>query len=201
MPSCISQRSSISTPAYRGLGAQRGQRSPPHAPSPRHGSEASLSRPWAAASLRSGLHVRERRLQNAARAARHCCSMSRRGNCYDNAVMESFFATIKSEEGERFESYAHAKEGLVRLHRSVLYPASPPLHPWLNQPGGVRTTDHSGRITKPSTISDQAQVSISSRFEVLRLAIPLSACLGAKVATPETAGTPCALGCAETLNG
>ena len=129
------------------------------------------------------------------------CSMSRRGNCYDNAVMESFFATIKSEEGERFESYAHAKEGLVRLHRSVLYPASPPLHPWLNQPGGVRTTDHSGRITKPSTISDQAQVSISSRFEVLRLAIPLSACLGAKVATPETAGTPCALGCAETLNG
>ena len=40
------------------------------------------------------------------------CSMSRRGNCYDNAVMESFFATIKSEEGERFESYAHAKEAL-----------------------------------------------------------------------------------------
>ena len=40
------------------------------------------------------------------------CSMSRRGTCYDNAVMESFFATIKSEEGERFESYGHAKEAL-----------------------------------------------------------------------------------------
>jgi putative transposase len=40
------------------------------------------------------------------------CSMSRRGNCYDNAVMESFFATVKSEEGEHFESYAHAKEAL-----------------------------------------------------------------------------------------
>ena len=25
------------------------------------------------------------------------CSMSRRGNCYDNAVMESFFSTVKSE--------------------------------------------------------------------------------------------------------
>ena len=25
------------------------------------------------------------------------CSMSRRGNCYDNAVIESFFATVKSE--------------------------------------------------------------------------------------------------------
>jgi len=40
------------------------------------------------------------------------CSMSRRGNCYDNAVMESWFSTLKSEAGERFESYAHAKEAL-----------------------------------------------------------------------------------------
>ena len=40
------------------------------------------------------------------------CSMSRRGNCYDNAVMESFFSTVKSEEGTRFEGYAHAKEAL-----------------------------------------------------------------------------------------
>ncbi len=40
------------------------------------------------------------------------CSMSRRGNCYDNAVMESWFSTVKTEEGERFESYAHAKEAL-----------------------------------------------------------------------------------------
>src|SRR5205814_9221663 len=30
------------------------------------------------------------------------CSMSRRGHCYDNAVMESFFSTLKSELGERF---------------------------------------------------------------------------------------------------
>jgi transposase InsO family protein len=38
------------------------------------------------------------------------CSMSRRGNCYDNAAMESWFSTFKSELGERFESYANAKE-------------------------------------------------------------------------------------------
>ncbi len=37
------------------------------------------------------------------------CSMSRRGNCYDNAVMESFFSTLKSELGERFESHGDAK--------------------------------------------------------------------------------------------
>jgi transposase InsO family protein len=38
------------------------------------------------------------------------CSMSRRGNCHDNAAMESWFSTFKSELGERFESYAEAKE-------------------------------------------------------------------------------------------
>ncbi len=37
------------------------------------------------------------------------CSMSRRGNCFDNAVMESFFSTVKTELGERFESYGIAK--------------------------------------------------------------------------------------------
>jgi putative transposase len=37
------------------------------------------------------------------------CSMSRRGNCYDNAVMESFFSTVKFELGEHFESCGAAK--------------------------------------------------------------------------------------------
>ena len=37
------------------------------------------------------------------------CSMSRRGNCYDNAVMESFFSTVKSELREHFESHGEAK--------------------------------------------------------------------------------------------
>ena len=40
------------------------------------------------------------------------CSMSRRGNCYDNAVMEAFFSTVKSEIGEWFASHALAKEEL-----------------------------------------------------------------------------------------
>lgn len=40
------------------------------------------------------------------------CSMSRRANCFDNAVMESFFSTVKTELGERFESYGIAKEQL-----------------------------------------------------------------------------------------
>ena len=37
------------------------------------------------------------------------CSMSRRGDCYDNAVMESFFSTVKSELADRFDSFGEAK--------------------------------------------------------------------------------------------
>jgi transposase InsO family protein len=41
-------------------------------------------------------------------------SMSRRGNCYDNATMESFFGTLKSEFYYRgsFDSVAQLQEGL-----------------------------------------------------------------------------------------
>ena len=37
------------------------------------------------------------------------CSMSRRGNCYDNAVMESFFSTVKRELGDQFASHGDAR--------------------------------------------------------------------------------------------
>ena len=36
------------------------------------------------------------------------CRMSRRGNCYDNAVMESFFSTVKRELGDQFASNGDA---------------------------------------------------------------------------------------------
>jgi transposase InsO family protein len=40
------------------------------------------------------------------------CSMSRRGNCHDNAVMESFFSTVKSELREHFDNCGEAKTEL-----------------------------------------------------------------------------------------
>lgn len=40
------------------------------------------------------------------------CSMSRRGNCLDNAAMESWFSTVKLELGETFPSLRRAKEQL-----------------------------------------------------------------------------------------
>jgi len=62
------------------------------------------------------------------------CSMSRRGNVYDNAAMESWFSTLKSELGERFDTHASAKEQLFdyvevfynqqRMHSAIGY-ASP----------------------------------------------------------------------------
>ena len=59
------------------------------------------------------------------------CSMSRRGNCLDNAAMESWFSTLKFELGEDFESIHLAKEQLFdyievfynqqRRHSSIDY--------------------------------------------------------------------------------
>jgi putative transposase len=40
------------------------------------------------------------------------CSMSRRGNCHDNAVMESCFSTIKTELADRFDTCSEAKREL-----------------------------------------------------------------------------------------
>jgi putative transposase len=40
------------------------------------------------------------------------CSMSRTGDCYDNAVMEAFFSTLKTELADRFDSHGQAKREL-----------------------------------------------------------------------------------------
>lgn len=61
------------------------------------------------------------------------CSMSRRANCYDNAVVESFFSTLKGELVEQtdFVSHRHARGELMlyiegyynrqRLHSTLGY--------------------------------------------------------------------------------
>jgi putative transposase len=60
-------------------------------------------------------------------------SMSRRGNCYDNAVVESFFGTLKGEcvEGSAFQTRTQARQAVfeyvecfynrVRRHSSLGY--------------------------------------------------------------------------------
>jgi transposase InsO family protein len=59
------------------------------------------------------------------------CSMSRKGNCYDNAAMESWFSTVKSELGEIFQTGDVAQTELFeyievfynqkRMHSSIGY--------------------------------------------------------------------------------
>ena len=63
------------------------------------------------------------------------CSMSRKGNCHDNAVAESFFKTLKEElvKDHTFEDHAEAKQAIFqyielyynrqRLHSTLDYQA------------------------------------------------------------------------------
>ena len=86
------------------------------------------------------LHHSDRGGQYASHLYRHLLgprqiqlSMSRKGNCYDNAVVESFFATLKTErvDDQRYASPADARldlfayiEGFynrARLHSALGY--------------------------------------------------------------------------------
>jgi putative transposase len=64
------------------------------------------------------------------------CSMSRKGNCWDNAVVESFFSTLKTELVYR--TVYRPRPGSLRplsLHRDVLQHPPATLSPWVPQPG------------------------------------------------------------------
>ena len=68
------------------------------------------------------------------------CSMSRRGGCDDNAVIESFFATVKKEEGERFSSYSDAKIALFDYIEVFYKPTAPTFDARPDQFGRLRTS-------------------------------------------------------------
>jgi len=63
-----------------------------------------------------GWHYQMKPYQHALKARGIKQSMSRKGNCYDNAVIESFFGTMKSEflYLMEFESIAHFKQELSK---------------------------------------------------------------------------------------
>jgi putative transposase len=69
------------------------------------------------------------------------CSMSRRGNCYDNACVESFFGTLKSELVHRTRFRTHARRGAgggVRVDRVLVQPPAASLVAGPREPRGVR---------------------------------------------------------------
>ena len=69
------------------------------------------------------------------------CSMSRSGNVWDNAAMESFFSSLKTERTARktYRTRDEAKSRCVRLHRALLQSETPALDDRISEPDGVRT--------------------------------------------------------------
>jgi transposase InsO family protein len=67
-------------------------------------------------------------------------SMSRRGDCWDNAVVESFFASLKVQRlhEQRFATVEQLRTDVAELHRAVLQSAAAALNPGLSQPSDLR---------------------------------------------------------------
>lgn len=109
---------------------------------------SSLDREVAIDALKQALEVRRPKpglLHHSDRGTQYCSddyqallaefglvpSMSRKGDCWDNAMAESFFKTLKTELGARFDSFEHARseifeyiEGFYnswRLHSALDY--------------------------------------------------------------------------------
>jgi transposase InsO family protein len=69
------------------------------------------------------------------------CSMSRSGNVWDNAAMESFFSSLKTERTAQGVPVTGLGKGRrVRLHRALLQSETPALDDRLFEPYGVRET-------------------------------------------------------------
>ncbi len=105
------------------------------------------------------------------------CSMSRRGNCHDNAAMESWFSTFKFELGETFASIRAGKdqafayiEGFYNPHRrhssiGYLAPAEAErrFHATRSRGGRLRSTRDCRCITKPPTVDEAVDWTASPR--------------------------------------
>ena len=88
------------------------------------------------------IHHSDRGIQYAAEAYRQALaasgitpSMSRKGDCWDNAPMESFFHTLKTERvpPPRLRRSRPGAAGSVRLYRGLLQSPPPALGPRLHQ--------------------------------------------------------------------
>jgi putative transposase len=61
------------------------------------------------------------------------CSMSRSGNVWDNAAMESFFSSLRTERIERKIYRTRNQSRCVRLHRALLQQHPPTFDDWVRQ--------------------------------------------------------------------
>ncbi len=101
-----------------------------------------------------------------ARANGVILSVSRKGECWDNAVAESFFATIKREvtSDTALAHQGRPAPGHLRLHRGLVQHPPAPQFPGLSQPRRIRVNPPQRRPTggminssNLSAKADQAQ--------------------------------------------
>lgn len=67
------------------------------------------------------------------------CLMSRSGNVWDNAAMESFFSSLKTERtaSQGLQKQGRCEGGRVRLHRALLQSEASAFDTGLPQPDGI----------------------------------------------------------------
>jgi len=82
------------------------------------------------------------------------CSMSRSGNVWDNAAMESFFSSLKTERVGRKTYRTRDQARRVRLHRVLLQCQTQALDDRIQEPYGVRAT---GRISLTPRLPNRGQ--------------------------------------------
>jgi transposase InsO family protein len=80
--------------------------------------------------------------QKALRDANALCSMSRRGDCWDNAPMESFFGTLKQELVHR-RKYWSREEAIDDLAEYLTFYNHKRRHSSL---GGISPVEHENRM-------------------------------------------------------
>jgi transposase InsO family protein len=97
------------------------------------------------------------------------CSMSRRGDCYDNAAMESFFSSLKSETADRFASCGEAKMELFDYIE--LFYNQRRRHSTLGQisPADFEQRAFEKSIERPSSVSPKEETTTKSdqRYETV----------------------------------
>ncbi|GEM_PF-3389723 len=101
--------------------------------------------------------------QSFLKAHRMVLSMSRRGNCHDNAVAESFFSVLKKERIRRRIYPNRATAASDVLHRDVLQPDPPARFRWRGVTGRVRTALRATRqLSVYGTLAGPFRVSAST---------------------------------------
>jgi transposase InsO family protein len=67
--------------------------------------------------------------------------MSGKGNCYDNASVETFFKSLKAELiwRQKMANAATSRSGDLSVHQRVLQHPKRPFKSGLHQPSGVRS--------------------------------------------------------------